>query len=255
MCFLSYKVRNVFSSQVGGFWKWKYVFQLILYSSDGLLKLKVCLSIYSILEWWAIEIESMSINLFSTQVMGYWNWKYVYQFILHSSDVPLKLKVCLSIYSPLKWRVIEKWKYVYQFIHNSSDGLLKMKVCLSIYSPLKWLAVENESMYINLFDAEVAGYWKWKHVYQCILHSSGGLLKMKVCYHFILHSSDGLLKMKVCLSIYPPLKWCAVEKESNKCLFVQHQDLRLFSSDGRLNMKSRLLIYSPLKWCVIEKES
>ena len=197
MCFLSYKVRNVFSSQVRGFWKWKYVYQLILYSSDGLLKLKVCLSIYSIFEWWAIEIESMSINLFSTQVMGYWNWKYVYQFILHSSDVPLKLKVCLSIDSLLKWWAVEiesmsinlfytrvmghwNWKYVYQFILHSSDGRLK-----------------NDSMSINLFTTQVMGYWKWKFVYQ-----------------FILHSSDGLLKMKACISIYSTLKWRAIENES-----------------------------------------
>ena len=180
-----------------GFWKCKYVYQFILHSSDGLLKMKVCLSIYPPLKWWAVENDSTFIHVFSTQVMSYWKWKCVYQYILRSSDRLLKMQLCLSIYSPLKWWAFEnesmsinlsstkmigcwKWKHVYQCILHSSDGLLKIKVCLSIYSPLKWWAIENESMSINLSSAKMMGCWEWTHVYQIILHSSDVLLKRKV---------------------------------------------------------------------------
>ena len=64
-----------------GYWKWKYVYQQFLHSSDGRLK-----------------NECKSIKLFSTQVKGDWKTKYVYQFILQSSDGLLK------------------WKYIFKFI-------------------------------------------------------------------------------------------------------------------------------------------
>ena len=220
-----------------------------LFSSDGLLKIKVCLPIYFPLKWLAIEIECMSINLFSARVIAIEMENMSISLISTQVMGDWKMKVCLSIDSPLKWWAIANESMSINLFSTQVMGDWKMKECLSIYSPIKWWAIEIESMFINSYFTQVMGDWK-----------------MNVCLSIYSPLKWWAIEKKVCLSIYYPFKWWAIENESMsinwfptqvmgywKWKYVYH--FILYSSDGLLKSNVCLSIYSPFKRRAIENES